>query len=108
MTPRPSALDRVRYVIRELSGYYDAHPNAKVKVKLDQNENAYDFPDELKLETFERARAERWERYYAGRPPELLGGLSALTDWPAAGIIVGNGSNELLMATLLATAAGGC
>ena len=107
MAPRPSALDRVRHVIRELSGYYDAHPNAKVKVKLDQNENAYDFPDELKLETFERARAERWERYYAGRPPELLGELSALTDWPAAGIIVGNGSNELLMATLLATAAVG-
>ena len=36
-----------------------------------------------------------------------MSALSTLADWPAEGIIVGNGSNELLMATLVAIAAAG-
>lgn len=105
MTTRSAPLDRIRQEIRALAGYYDVQPS--VEVKLDQNENPYDFPDELKLKTFARARAERWERYYEVRPAALVDGLAELAGWPADGIIVGNGSNELLMATILATAAVG-
>ena len=105
MTIRSAPLGGIRQTIRSLSGYYDVKPD--VEVKLDQNENPYDFPDTLKKETFDRARAEPWQRYYEMRPAELVRGLAALADWPEEGILVGNGSNELLMATLLATAAVG-
>ena len=99
------ALDRIRAAVRSMPAYHDAHPN--VELKLDQNENPYDFPAELKRKTVEAALTAPWDRYFPARPAELVSGLSALADWPAEGIIVGNGSNELLMATLVATAAAG-
>ncbi|HJO38565.1 MAG: histidinol-phosphate transaminase [Vicinamibacterales bacterium] len=100
-----AAVERIRQTVRALSGYYDVNPDADVK--LDQNENAYDFPEPLKRETFEHAAAVHWERYHEVRPAALLDGLAALTGWPADGLLVGNGSNELLHATILASAAVG-
>ncbi|HAK54778.1 MAG: hypothetical protein QF463_01080 [Vicinamibacterales bacterium] len=57
-----AAVERIRQTVRALSGYYDVNPDADVK--LDQNENAYDFPEPLKRETFEHAAAVHWERYH--------------------------------------------
>jgi histidinol-phosphate aminotransferase len=68
--------------------------------KLNQNENPYDVPPELKRAILERVAAEPWNRYPEFVPEGLLRLLSARYDWPADGILVGNGSNELIQATL--------
>jgi histidinol-phosphate aminotransferase len=68
--------------------------------KLNQNENPYDVPPELKRQILERMAAEPWNRYPEFVPQGLLDLLAARYDWPADGILVGNGSNELIQATL--------
>ncbi len=73
----------------------------EAKVKLNQNENPYDFPDDLKQETFRRFMARRWSRYPEFVPDSLRAQLADYSGWKKEGILVGNGSNELLLAGLL-------
>ena len=68
--------------------------------KLNQNESPYDVPEALKREIVKRVVAARWQRYPEFVPAGLLARLSATYGWPAEGILVGNGSNELIQATL--------
>jgi histidinol-phosphate aminotransferase len=68
--------------------------------KLNQNESPYDVPEALKREIAERVIGARWQRYPEFVPARLLERLSAAYGWPADGILVGNGSNELIQATL--------
>jgi histidinol-phosphate aminotransferase len=70
-------------------------------IKLNQNENPYDFPEELKEETFRRYRERSWARYPDFVPDELRERLAAFAGWKKDGMLVGNGSNELLQATLM-------
>lgn len=70
------------------------------EVKLNQNENPFDFPDDLKDETFRRFRDRSWSRYPDFIPDALHQSLAAFTGWNKDGILVGNGSNELLQASL--------
>lgn len=71
--------------------------------KLNQNESPFDVPAELKRVICERAMALPWQRYPAFAPQSLLDRLSREYHWPADGILVGNGSNELIQATLATT-----
>lgn len=48
-----------------------------------------------------------WPRYPEFVPARLLESLAQWFRWPADGILVGNGSNELIQATLAVTVAGG-
>ena len=68
--------------------------------KLNQNESPYDVPEALKREIAARVIAARWQRYPEFVPASLLARLSETYGWPADGILVGNGSNELIQATL--------
>jgi histidinol-phosphate aminotransferase len=70
-------------------------------VKLNQNENPFDFPEDLKDETFRRFREREWSRYPEFVPDDLRARLARFTGWCADGILVGNGSNELLQAVLM-------
>ena len=70
-------------------------------IKLNQNENPYDFPEDLKEEVFRRFRARAWSRYPDFVPDELRERLAAFAGWKKEGVLVGNGSNELLQATLM-------
>ena len=70
-------------------------------VKLNQNENPFDFPADLKEEVFRRFREYSWSRYPDFVPDSLRRALAGFTGWPKDGILVGNGSNELLQATLM-------
>jgi histidinol-phosphate aminotransferase len=76
-------------------GAYDA------EVKLNQNENPYDFPEDLKEETFRRFKLRQWSRYPDFVPDSLRHQLAEFAGWQKDGILVGNGSNELLQATLM-------
>lgn len=69
-------------------------------VKLNQNENPHDFPEDLKEETFRRFRARKWSRYPDFVPDSLRSRLAKFAGWHKDGVLVGNGSNELLLATL--------
>ena len=68
--------------------------------KLNQNESPYDVPPELKREILERMAGASWHRYPEFVPARLLAQLSTRFNWPTDGILVGNGSNELIQATL--------
>ncbi len=70
-------------------------------VKLNQNENPHDFPDDLKEEVFRRFRARPWSRYPDFVPDSLRMRLAEFAGWHKDGVLVGNGSNELLQAALM-------
>ena len=70
-------------------------------VKLNQNENPFDFPADLKEEVFRRFKEYSWSRYPDFVPDSLRQALAEFTGWPKDGILVGNGSNELLQSVLM-------
>ncbi len=84
--------------MRAQAAYTLAAPPARRK--LNQNESPFDFPPELKREVLERVAAQPWQRYPEFTPPELLARLAAHYGWVADGVLVGNGSNELIQSTL--------
>jgi histidinol-phosphate aminotransferase len=73
----------------------------EAEVKLNQNENPYDFPEDLKEEAFRRYRERKWSRYPDFVPELLRERLADFAGWRKDGVLVGNGSNELLLATLM-------
>ena len=68
----------------------------QAEIKLNQNENPYDFPKELKEEVFRRYRDLSWSRYPDFVPDSLREALAQFAGWRKDGMLVGNGSNELL------------
>jgi len=70
-------------------------------VKLNQNENPYDFPEDLKDETFRRFKVRQWSRYPDFVPDSLRLRLAEFAGWQKDGVLVGNGSNELLLSSLM-------
>lgn len=76
-------------------------------VKLDMNENPLDTPQPIKDAVIEQLRGRRWTRYPELVPQLLLEKLSKFSAWPIEGLIVGNGSNEVLKTILLAVAGPG-
>ena len=76
-------------------------------IKLNQNENPFDFPADLKEEVFRRFREYSWSRYPDFIPDSLHQALAKFTGWSKEGILVGNGSNELLQSVLMTLADSG-
>jgi histidinol-phosphate aminotransferase len=73
----------------------------EAEIKLNQNENPYDFPNDLKEEVFRRYRERQWCRYPDFVPDRLRARLAEFAGWQKDGVLVGNGSNELLQAVLM-------
>jgi len=71
-----------------------------VRRKLNQNECPDDLPPELKREVLEAAAQAAWNRYPEFVPARLLERLAQHYGWRADGLLAGNGSNELIQATL--------
>jgi len=76
-------------------------------VKLNQNENPWDAPAEIKQETLSRMKDRAWSRYPDFMPQRLHERLAEFSGWHADGIIAGNGSNELIQALLMVTMGAG-
>jgi histidinol-phosphate aminotransferase len=93
-----SPSDVIKPEVRGLSSYSLRH--VKADVKLDQNENPYELPQELKEEVARRVLARPWGRYPEFVPHSTTKALSRFTGWTEDGILIGNGSNELIMAGL--------
>lgn len=75
--------------------------------KLNQNESPYDVPEALKREILARALAAPWNRYPEFTPRPILEKLAGVYGGSPDGILVGNGSNELIQATLGVTLGAG-
>jgi histidinol-phosphate aminotransferase len=91
----------IKPAVRAQSAYTLSAPTARRK--LNQNESPWDLPPALKREVLAAAEAAPWHRYPEFAPPELLAALAAHYGWFAEGVLVGNGSNELIQATLATT-----
>jgi histidinol-phosphate aminotransferase len=87
--------------VRGLTAYTLRHFDADVK--LDQNENPYELPADLKREVVERVLHRPWGRYPEFVPATVVKSLAKFAGWPEEGILVGNGSNELIQASLSVT-----
>ncbi len=90
----------VRPELRRLSAYHlDLRP---ARHKLDQNEVPWDLPLRLKREVAESLVETDWARYPDFHADALRQDLARLHGHPWEGVLVGNGSNELLSMALTA------
>jgi len=97
----PDPLKHVKPAVRSIAAYALAARPATVKVN--QNENPFDVPRELKRRVLDQALERPWSRYPAFDPRELVSRLADFTGWRADGVLAGNGSNELIEALLMVT-----
>lgn len=67
-----------------------------VPAKLDQNESPFGLPQPVLEVLLDALRRGEWQRYPSDRPHRLVARLADELGWPAEGIIVGRGSNELI------------
>lgn len=72
------------------------------RFKLDQNEVPWELPRRIKEEAARRLVGREWARYPDFHADRLRQRLAEAHAWSAEGVLVGNGSNELLAATLAA------
>lgn len=96
-----AALEVVKPNVRELRAY-TLRPE-RAPIKINQNENPFDAPEKIKRESLRRFQTRAWSRYPDFVPAELRSRLAEFADWREDGIVVGNGSNELIQATLMVT-----
>lgn len=102
--PTPAAL--IRPEIRALSAYHV--PPAQGMIKLDAMENPYGWPAELLDAWLERLRTAPLNRYPDPNAAQLKERLRAAMPIPAdAGLLLGNGSDELIQLLILALAGPG-
>ncbi|MBD3317488.1 MAG: histidinol-phosphate transaminase [Chitinivibrionales bacterium] len=94
------ALALINKCVRGLSAYH-LEPE-QPRIKLNQNENPFDWPEPLKREILDFCLHRPWNRYPDFVPAQLKETLASYTGLSAANIIVGNGSNEMLLVLLIA------
>jgi histidinol-phosphate aminotransferase len=94
-------LDKIKPRVRELKAYTLSPDRASIKIN--QNENPWDAPAAVKRETLRRMGERAWSRYPDFVPVSLHEKLAAFSGWTPEGVVAGNGSNELIQATLMVT-----
>src|SRR5215212_239561 len=100
-----SALRWIKPSVRAMGAYTLRHHEPRIK--LNQNESPYDVPDELKRSIAERLKDRPWNRYPPFVATNFIEAVSEATRWPSDGILVANGSNELIQAILAVTVGAG-
>lgn len=94
-------LDKIKPQVKELSAYTLNAPECRIKIN--QNENPYDMPAEIKAEVLEKLANRPWSRYPTFVPVDLLVTMAKFANWRPDGVLAGNGSNELIQAFLSVT-----
>ena len=97
----PDSPNIIKDSVRSLRAY-SLRPD-RARIKLNQNENPWDLPQEIKKETLRRLEERRWSRYPDFSPQALRESLAKFAGWITDGILAGNGSNELIQALLMVT-----
>ena len=98
-------LNSIKPAVRALRAYTLAPHRASLK--LNQNENPWDAPARIKDEVLRRLAERKWSQYTDFVPTSLVERLAEFSSWKPDGIIAGNGSNELIQASLMVTIAAG-
>jgi histidinol-phosphate aminotransferase len=80
-------------------GAYTLRPY-EPRIKLNQNENPWDVPDEVKARIAAILADRPWNRYPPFVASNFIAAVAEATGWPAEGILVANGSNELIQSVL--------
>ena len=91
-------LQTIKPAVRAIKAY-SLHPH-RAAIKINQNENPFDMPQEIKDEVARRLATRPWSRYPDFVPSDLLDQLAAFAGWIPEGTLAGNGSNELIQAVL--------
>src|SRR4029079_17716742 len=100
-----AGLDPARFVREDLRALRPYHLDlAPCRFKLDQNEVPWDLPRRLKRAICDRLLEADWARYPDFHAENLRAALGRAHGLPAEGVLVGNGSNELLGVALAALA----
>ncbi len=69
-------------------------------IKLNQNENPFGVPSAIVAETLRRTAGRDWARYPDFVPTDLQATLARFAGWRPEGVVIGNGSNEIIQALL--------
>src|SRR5215510_13401287 len=93
-----SPLDKIKPNVRAIAAYTLAPLDAPIKVN--QNENPFGMPREIKDEVIRRAMKRDWARYPDFVPTSLLKKLADYAGWRADGVMAGNGSNEMIQSVV--------
>jgi histidinol-phosphate aminotransferase len=96
-----TTLDNIKAQVRELKAYSLRADRASIKIN--QNENPWDAPEQIKQKTLRRMASRKWSRYPDFVPARLQEKLAQFAGWTSDGVIAGNGSNELIQALLMVT-----
>ncbi|MBC7364418.1 MAG: histidinol-phosphate transaminase [Candidatus Aminicenantes bacterium] len=76
-------------------------------IRLNLNESAYPLPERLKEKILSRLKNAAWHLYPSDRNFSLLSRLASYTGHQPDGILLGNGSNELIQTVAYACCSGG-
>jgi histidinol-phosphate aminotransferase len=94
-------LSKIKPSVRRTEGY--ALKPLDAAVKVNQNENPFDMPEAIKSAVYRAINQKAWSRYPAFVPSTLISKLADFSGWRSDGLLVGNGSNELIEAILMVT-----
>jgi histidinol-phosphate aminotransferase len=94
----PDPLRHIKPSVRALSAYTLRHHQPRIK--LNQNESPYDVPAELKRRLQEELADRPWNRYPPFVADSFIAAVAEAMQWPGEGVLVANGSNELIQAVL--------
>ena len=98
-----SFLHHIKSSVQKLEAYsVKSKPLSPDLIKLNQNENPFDLPEELKRELLEEFFKYSWNRYPEVFPIQFIEALSKRINIPVESIIAANGSNELMYTALMA------
>lgn len=92
-------LSTVKPAVRDLKPYTLKH--FKAPVKINQNENPFDMPEAVKQAVRLAVSETAWCRYPDFVPTSLISRLADFSRWKPEGVLVGNGSNELIEALMV-------
>lgn len=90
----------VRPSVRRLTAYHV--DETRVRIKLDAMENPFPLPEAVRSEIAEKARDALINRYPDPSAKALKGAISEMWDIPPQRMMLGNGSDELIQAILVA------
>ncbi|MCS7078657.1 MAG: histidinol-phosphate transaminase [Chloracidobacterium sp.] len=90
--------DLIKPSVRRLQPY-TLTPH-RVPIKLNQNENPFGVPPAIVAETLRRTAGRDWARYPDFVPTDLQTTLARFAGWRPDGVVIGNGSNEIIQALL--------
>ena len=90
-----AAVARIRSAVRRGRPYI-VGGRESITVKLNQNECPFDIPEELKRALMEAYFATPFNRYPEEQPWELCQAIASHVGWDPKGVLVGNGSSELM------------